>query len=664
MSKSKKKSKKAAKHVQTHAPKPAIKVENKTSLLDRKAWIFLAIALLLSLFAHIDNVNNTWVNWDDDKNFQENELITSINSSTFLENTAKIFTRDVIGGYNPLSIWTFAVESLVWGMEDSSWKWWHLDNIILHLFCVFMVFIIGRQLKLNILGAFLLALLFGIHPMRVESVAWLTERKDVLFASFYFAALYYYIKGKLKGNEWKYIIPIIILFILSGLSKIQAVSLPLTMIAVDYFLDGKFDIKSMIKKWPYFVISLAIGILGFYFLSKTGVILDGQDTTFNQGHRLVFGCFAYVQYIAKLFYPWVMSPLYPYPSSFTSFYLIGPISLFAIAAATFWAWKKEYKVWVFGITFFTVNVMFVLQIIGAGQGLFADRFTYVPYFGLFFIAAYYFQRVDWKKTLGKVAIIAVALYMILFMSMTYKQTDIWSNSYSMWTHVLQYYPKTKVTWGNRANWLRDNGYKAQAFADYTERIRLGADDPEPFNSRGKLYFQSNTRDTLLLALADYKEAVRLAGIQGKVMTLQSEYRVNLASTFARLNENQQAIAMFNEAETFNAENPNIFFNRSITYHNIGDYKSEQNDIISYLSLKPRNGPMISNLGTTKRLLGNPQGAEDDFNRALMYSKIPAIFVERARNYIALGKYAEARKDVQTLQQNGVQIPDDILQALR
>ncbi len=662
MSKSKKKQKNKKKNTPVKKSPTTVAPPNLSFFEVHKGKIFLALALLLTFLAHMSNLNNTWVNWDDDKNFQENEFVTSFDGSTFWENTVNIFTNDVIGGYNPLSIWTFGIENMLWGMEDSSWKWWHLDNMLLHMLVVFFVFIVGRQLKLNVYAACLLAVLFGVHPMRVESVAWLTERKDVLFASFYFAALYYYIKGKLKGNEWKYVLFIVPLFLLSGLSKIQAVSLPLSMIAVDYYIDRKFEMANILRKIPYFVISLLIGGIGAYILSESGVILDSSTSDYGPFQRLVFGLFAYVQYIGKLVYPWIMSPLYPYPAKFSSFYFIGPSLFIAMALFTFYAWRKKWSVWVFGILFYTFNIMFVLQIVGAGQGLFADRFTYVPYFGLFFIAAYYFGKLDFKKTLSKVILALVVAYCLFMAHKTYQHTKIWTNSYSMWTHVLKYYPKTKVTWGNRANWLRDNGYKDLALADYTERIRLGADDPEPFNSRGKLYFQSQTRDTLLLALADYKEAVRLAGIKQKKNNLQSEYRVNQASTHARLGQSMEAINMFNEAEKFNPNNSNIFFNRSITYHNIGDFASEKKDIERYLKFKPRDGAMISNLGTAKRNLGDPAGAEADFNRALQYSKLPAIFVERARNYIALGKYNEARKDIQTLQNNKLQVPADLLQA--
>ena len=144
--------------------------------------------------------------------------------------------------------------------------------------------------------------------------------------------------------------------------------------------------------------------------------------------------------------------------------------------------------------------------------------------------------------------------------------------------------------------------------DYAQRLSLGQDDPEPYNSRGKLYFQSQRKDTLLLALADYQQAVKLttekAKTDGKYRDLLPEYLVNLGSTQARLNRNYPAIETFKKAEALDPNNPNVYFNRSITYHNIGDYENEQKDVLSYLKFRPYNGAMISNLATTKRILGD------------------------------------------------------------
>lgn len=628
---------------------------------DKTRLLLLLAVLIITFFTFSYALNNTWVSWDDDRNFMENEYVRNINSSNFWAYTKKIFTTDVIGGYNPLSVWTFALEKMAFGMEDADLKWWHLNNILLHLLCVFFVFRIGLLLKLKPIPAALLALLFGIHPMRVESVAWLTERKDVLFASFYFGAIFLYIKARLKDNYYGNMVLISILFFLSGLSKIQAVSLPLSFIAIDYYLSGKFDERSIISKIPYFIISLFIGSMGVIILSGQGVMSDSTNFSFFQ--RLFVGSYSYMVYLLKCIYPYEMSPLYPYPSSFEPKFYLSAIPFFAIVGTLFYAWKKGLKVWVFGFLFFTFNVMFVLQIIGAGQGFTADRFTYVPYFGLFFIAAYYFQKLDLKSILGKVVAGAVGLYMILFAWMSYNQTKIWENSYSLWTYTINLYPKTKVTWGNRANWLRDNGYKDLALADYSHRLSLGADDPEPFNSRGKLYFQSQHGDTLQLALADYKTAVSLARAKSKTSKKYKdklpEYLVNLGSTQARLGYNAEAIKTFTEAEQLDPKNKNIYFNRSITYHNIGDYSGELKDIETYLKYQPYDGNMLINLGAAYRLTGRYNEAAQAFNRAKKYSQSPLLYIEEARNFIALGDYERAKANGQILIKSKVQLPDDI-----
>jgi tetratricopeptide (TPR) repeat protein len=628
---------------------------------DKTKLLLLLAVLVVTFITFSDALNNTWVSWDDDRNFMENELVQGINASNFGEFTVKIFKADVIGGYNPLTTWTFALEKMAFGMEDDDPRWWHLNNILLHLLCVYLVYRIALLLKLKPIPAALVALLFGIHPLRVESVAWLTERKDVLFASFYFGAIFYYIKGKLKGKDFGYSAIIIPLFILSLFSKIQAVSLPLTLIAVDYYITGKFEWKSILTKAHFFLLSLIVGFIGFSILSGEGVTSDNTGFSFLQ--RLFVGSYSYMTYLVKLIYPYEMSPLYPYPSSFENKFYLSAIPFFMLVGGIVYAWMKKAKVWVFGFLFFTFNVMFVLQIIGAGQGFIADRFTYVPYFGLFFIAAYYYQKLNLKSIIGKVISGLIAAYMLMFCWMTYNQVGIWRNSYSLWTHTIGLYPKTKVTWGNRANWLRDNGYKELALADYSKRLSLGADDPEPFNSRGKLYFQSQRSDTLQLALADYKTAVSLARVKAKTIKKYEdripEYLVNLGSVYARLGYNAEAIKTFNEAETYNPSNRNIYYNRSITYHNLGDYSAEIRDINSYLNLNPYDGNMLVNLGSAYRLTNQFALAENAFFRARKYTQSPALFIEEARNYMAQGKTAQAAANVSTLRQNGVQIPADL-----
>jgi hypothetical protein len=137
---------------------------------SKKNVLYLSAILLISFIVYLPSLQNGFVNWDDGPNIYENPYITAISDwGSFFESVKGIFTTDVMGNYNPLPILTFAFEKMFYGFGRLGW--WHLDNIILHLFCVLLVFRIALALGLKIIPAAFCALLFGIHPMRVESVA-------------------------------------------------------------------------------------------------------------------------------------------------------------------------------------------------------------------------------------------------------------------------------------------------------------------------------------------------------------------------------------------------------------------------------------------------------------------------------------------------------------
>lgn len=215
----------------------------------------------------------------------------NINAENFWSKTKAIFSTKVIGNYNPLTIWTFGLENYFISLDNPSA--WHRNNILLHLLCVLLVFLISRKLGLGLLAVGLVALIFGTHPMRVESVSWITERKDVLFASFYFAAIYLYIRDKIS-SKYYLVISIYILFILSLLSKIQAVSLPLSLICIDILLDKKINWKQEFEKWFYFLIALIAGALAIFFLQEQGSLDTNSEFAIFQ--RVFIGSFALQDY--------------------------------------------------------------------------------------------------------------------------------------------------------------------------------------------------------------------------------------------------------------------------------------------------------------------------------------------------------------------------------
>lgn len=596
----------------------------------------LALVLLFTFICFYPSLDNAFVNWDDDKNFFENELITTINDKNFWDNTKQIFVTPVIGNYNPLSIFTFAIEQKLFGLDQP--MYWHLDNILLHLICVFFVYLIGIQLGLGTPATVLFALLFAVHPMRVESVTWVTERKDVLFGAFYLAALYYYIKSYKYGSNYKYLAIIWICFILSLLSKIQAVILPISMILVDYYFSNKISFKSILKKAPYFMASLATGLIGIYFLKDQGSLETADN--YAAIDRLFVGSFSLVVYYIKALIPYELSPLYPYPTKVPWYFYPSMLSFIGTAGFLWVAYKRQWKVAFFGIAFFTANIFFLLQILGAGQGFIADRFSYIAYIGLCFILAYYFDKLLAEKQNMKMPIMGIAGALILaYGFMTFNQTKIWKDSGTLWTHVLKYYNKVTLPYGNRANFYRDQGMVSKALADYSQTIRLKPNVAAPYNSRGRLYFNFEHPDSIRKALADYSKAIELEP-DG------DEYYINRGATYAKLGDYDNALVNLNKGIELDPTFSNGYLNRSVIYNIKGDRPNALKDVESYLKLKPYSPDIWFECSQFRNLLGNKQGALEAVNKAIAYNKNKGQFYfGRAALLFDMGRVQEAKNDV-------------------
>ena len=632
-----KKKKKALKRQEKE--KAALKKQKATAPIKNpeasKNWKSIGVVLLSTFLCFSPSLQNQYVNWDDDRNFVENELVSELNDENFWANSVEIFKTDVIGGYNPITIWTFLVEQKLF---DGDPFYRHLNNILLHLICTLFVFWIGIRLKLGNTGAIILALLFGIHPMRVESVAWVTERKDVLFGAFYLIALYYYIKGKQTKLSPKYVAIIAVCFLISLFSKIQAVILPISMILVDYYLakEPKITIKSILTKVPYLLMSLIVGIIGIKMLQDQGSIeqeYEGLD-------RIFIGSYSLSTYYVKSLIPFRLSPLYPYPAKLDWTFTVSILSFIVTAAALLWSYLKEKREIFFGLSFFMANVILLLQILGAGQGFLADRFTYIAYIGIFFIFAFYGNKLIEHQKFGNIAKGLFAVIFIGYGFLTFQQNKVWKNSDTLWSHVLKHYNKTTLPWGNRANYYRDIGETKKALADYSQVIKLKPDKPEPYNSRARLYFNFNERDSLLKALENYNKAIELK-------PTDVEYIVNRGATYAKLGDFDNALASLTQAEQVNPNFQNIYLNRSVIYNRRYQFKEALADVTKYLQLKPQYPDMWYEKGRLHNILKQNQQAVDACNRAInMNNRNGLYYFERAKGYYFLGNITQAKADLQ------------------
>jgi len=573
------------------------------------AWMAAAIASV----AYLPTLSNGFVNWDDEATILNNPNLAQPNGGSFWNIFDIVQGSAGLGNYNPLSIFSFYLEKMLAGEFNPTLI--HFDNILLHALVVFFVVRVLMAMGIGQVGAFIGGLLFAIHPMRVESVAWATERKDVLFAVFFFAALWYYIR-RIKADDAGqngrrfYVIAILFAF-LSCLSKVQAVALPLSMLAVDYWLKRPFTLKSvLLDKAPFWILALIFGLINVYTLGLQGAT-DVSLTNFTLADRLCIGAWSFCVYVYKLVLPFPMLPLYVYPKQLPVWIYVSPLLFAGIAYLVWRLHRAGQRMWVFGFLFFFFNVMFLLQVQTAGQGYLADRFTYVAYFGFFAVAAWLYDRRAQDQALSSQWKIGLGILTLVYVAMTYFQITIWKNSETLWSHVIKYSAeKSGLPYWYRGQYYRSQQRYEESLNDYQRAIALEPQNAELINSRGKTYFdmamsgryaKEVSAEYLRQSLGEYNSSLQLADDKVRPQ-VRGAMLINRGAALGTINQLEQAMRDFNEGLKLDPGNKTGYLNRGILYLKLKQPAETLKDYNKYLELNPGNARITQERDKLRRTL--------------------------------------------------------------
>ncbi len=613
---------------------------------DKNTLLMAALLIVITFVVMFPSLKGEFLYWDDDVNIYENQNVKQLTT----ENVKKIFSESVIGNYNPLTILSFAVEYHFFGEKTFNY---HLHNILLHIINAFFVFWLLMLFRLRREWALFGALLFAIHPMRVESVAWITERKDVLFAMFYLAAMLSYIYH-LKLKKKRFLVLTFVLFILSLLSKIQAVSFPLALLLVDYLLKRPLKFKLLLEKIPYFLLSLAVGLLGVYFLGQQKSL---DNINYSVMERVLLGSYGLCAYLVKFIAPYSLSAIYPFPiqGKFGIFYYIAPFALIALAVLVYFSTRKS-KTVLFGSLFFLVNIVFILQVVSAGQGFLADRFSYVPYIGLVFMMA---QGGEWladkrKKLLPMIGIVAVAM-VLFYAGYSFNRVGVWKTTETLFTDVLKYDKNVSVAFRNRGNYYRDHKINDKAMDDYANLMRLTPNDPNAYFSRGKLYFEKKDYDK---AFNDFNKSIKLDSNNAIAFS-------NRGTIYGTRQQWDLALKDFNRALVLKPDMKDALLNRGLLFYNLRRFDEAIKDLDYYCTLQPGNSKAINLRGLCKVSKQDYQGALKDYDESLLLDQTEGnYFLNRALLYSFLGNKLKAFADAQKAQQMGIKVDPAFMEKIK
>ena len=584
--------------------KPHVKNRPVKPAFYEKPVFSIIVILLVTIIAFIPSLKNDFIpTWDDNVYVTNNPIIHDLNAGTVKE----MFTKPVNSTYVPVPLLTFAIEYSLFGDNPLPH---HVTNLILHLICTLLVFQFLKLLKIDIRLALLGALLFGIHPMRVESVAWITERKDVLFGLFYVASLIFYIRYlEAKEKKTNLFLAVTGFFILALLSKIEAVALPLSFLLIDYYKERPLNIKLLIEKIPFFILSLIFGILGVFILGKQGTLSSNTILTF--GDRFFYGLYAFSGYILKFFLPVIQSAYYPYPllTGVTAvfIYFVNPVILLTLAFFIYRSQNKTRAI-VFGILFFLFNVMFLLQIFAAGTAWFSDRFSYIPYLGLIFIVIWYLERMIRNNREKEYVIFPVStLVIIVLMFITYNRCQVWKDDESLWTDSLEKYPERNVPananlgvfYGNAKEWDKAINFLSKA-------IELDSKYPDAFANRGVAYGNIGESDH---AIVDFTKAIEINPKYVKAYH-------NRAVSYANVGQYDNAIADLNKAIELEPKYSSAYMNLGLLYYQKNEIDKAIDICLQGLKIDPQNADLFAKTGSFYLEKGAVNNAIEQFQSCL------------------------------------------------
>ena len=566
--------------------------------LSPYVWAALGAILLLTIAVYYPGLDNEFTNWDDTGYVLNNAFIRSLD----LENLGNILTQPVVGNYHPLTVFSLALNYQVSGTEPYSY---HVVNLLLHLANTVLVFFLILQLSdRKTLAALFTALFFAIHPMHVESVAWVAERKDVLYTFFFLASLISYtkfIRKKAKRHFWW----ALGWFILSLASKPAAVILPLVLLLIDYLLERKWEWRLLLEKIPFFAFSLIMGVLTLNAQAHTINIIEEHSLL----EKLLFACYSLLAYLGNFFTPFQLSAFHPYPPAGQSFslpYVASPLILILFAGLSYLFLRKNRPV-IFGLSFFAVNLLLVLQVLAVGNAIMAERYTYVPYIGLLFPLGLWAER-SLQKANGKwsypgFAVLALSLLATGFFAyLSRERVEVWQSSETIWRDVIEKHPENvPAAYNNLGLILKDQGKEEEALDCYSKAIEQKPNYHLPMINRGVIFLDQGKYDE---ALADINRGLEIAPDYEKGL-------VNRAGVYIKTQQFEKAVQDYDKALQIDPFLIQAYFLRGYAKLSLGRHDEALNDLDKAIGMNDKNGEYYLYRSFIYNAMGNKQRARED-----------------------------------------------------
>lgn len=635
----------------------------------QRGYLQALLAVAVTAAVYLPLLNNRFLLWDDDEYILENIHIQHVDWSL----VKWAFTAFVAGNWHPVSSLSLAVDFAVWGMNPVGH---HLFDLVIHLSNTFLVSIIVIQL-LDIrienvrpgeevppslgqrgrqIAALVTALLFGIHPLHVESVAWASERKDLLCGLFFLLTILTYTKsarhagrpsGDMCGFWRRSCLPAFCFSILAMMSKPMAVTLPLVLLLFDWYplrRVGSFKefAVAMLEKLPFLLLSLMLTIITIIG-QRSSVFATAVEIP-TLWDRILISTKATALYLVKMIVPLDLSPIYPYPrlseitvtsrSYLLSLFLVSAVSILCIITI------KKPRLWQAAWLYYLITLIPVIGIVQFGYQSMADRFTYLPLLAIFLLAGTASARL-WALVSGRAALQRVVAVTGIGLAaglsfLTVKQILVWRDNSSFWTSIIAKEPqRIPFAYINRGLAYREKKELSKALADLDRAVALAPNDFKAFNSRGLVLADMGEHGR---AIADFNRAIAL-------FPKDPSAYFNRGSEYWKIGEDDRALADFSTVISMKPDDLKARNNMGLVYQGRREFDRALAEYNGALAVRPDDWMTLNNRGLLLSAMGASDQAIVDFDNALRQKPDESsIYVNRGLVFRAKGMDDKALSD--------------------
>ncbi|HVO83821.1 MAG TPA: tetratricopeptide repeat protein [Syntrophobacteria bacterium] len=563
------------------------------------------------------------------------------------------FTATEEANWHPLTWLSHMADCQLFGLRP---RGHHLTSLFLHLANVLLLFVVLNRLTGALWRSAFVSALFALHPLHVESVAWVAERKDVLSTLFWLLTMLAYARYVEKPTRARYALTLVA-FALGLMAKPMLVTLPFVLLLLDYWpldrvaagrrsdepskrrrkkirpSEQRLPLSRLVReKTPFFVLVAISSVVTFSFQQRAGAVVDTE--IFPLSSRMANALVSYLRYIGKMIWPSGLAVLYPHPgTSLPLWWGAGAgLALLGLSILVVLVLRRRPYLAV-GWLWYVGTLVPVIGLIQVGVQAYADRYTYVPLIGLFIMIAWGVPELlgGWAHARTVLAVSA-ATALAALTACTWIQLGYWKDSLSLFSHTLQVTTKNYVAHNNLGNALADRGKVEEAISHYAEALRIKPDHAEAYNNWG----------TVLEEQGRFEEAVDRFRMALKVKPDYAAAHSNLGLALERQGRHEEAIAQYLEALRLDPTYAQAHNNLALALAARGQQDEAMAHYAEALRLRPDYAEAHNNLGHLLVGLGRLDEAAIHFAEAVRYNPDYA----KARNnlgivLVRLGRLDEA-----------------------